>query len=53
VTDQDLDGTTIERDEMGRQKLAAAKDLGLLASSATLAQVIAAYNRLIQKLKGL
>ena len=53
VTDQDLDGSTIERDAQGRQRLAAAKDLPVLPQSATLAQVIAAHNRLIQKLKGL
>lgn len=52
ASDEDLDQKTLER-RNGKTRIKIADDMRPLASGATLAQLIAAHNTLLAKLKGL
>lgn len=52
VGDADLDQKSINRDGAGRTRFSGFDQLKPLASSATLAEVIAAYNQMLAKGRG-
>lgn len=52
LTDNDIDGKTIQRDNAGRARLAVADGMREISSGATLSEVITAYNRLLRAIQG-
>ncbi len=52
LTDNDIDGKTIVRDNVGRARLAVADGMREISSGATLSEVITAYNRLLRAIQG-
>lgn len=52
VTDADIDGVTLARDDLGRTRIRAADGIRPLSSTATLADVVTCVNQLLSSLRG-